>query len=212
MIVIAACFRAETIWIPHIPGVDVFRTPIGEAAYSVLEEALDTCESPTMILSTGFCGGIDPSLCTGQIVLAEQILYQEEEITIDHTLVRRAQQALKDAGIGFVSGRTSCTDRIVNKVDEKSELRKKGAIAVDMESAILAHLAKVKGIGFLVLRGVLDPASSSLPLTTNKCIGGSVLMHPLASLRLSWLTLIAGRAIGRAIPVVTHAFSGGVND
>jgi len=212
MIVVAACFKSETIWIPHLSGADIVHTPMGEAAYSVLEEALDARESPTMILSTGFCGGIDPSLRTGEIVLAEQIVYQQEEITVDHTLVRRAQQALKDAGIDFVSGRTSCTDNIASKVDEKSNLRKKGAIAVDMESGILARLAKAKGIDFLMLGGVLDSASSSLPFTTNKCIGSSILMHPLASLRLSLLALIAGRAIGRAIPVVTRAFSGGVND
>jgi len=145
-------------------------------------------------------------------VLAEQILYQQEEITVNHALVSRAQQALKDAGIGVVSGRTSCTEKMVSKVDEKSNLRKKGVIAVDMESGILARLAKVKGIDFLMLRGVLDPASSSLPFTTNKCIGGSIVMHPLASLRLLWLSLIAGRVIGRAIPVVTRAFSGGVNE
>lgn len=82
MIVVAACFRTETIWIPHLSGADIVRTPMGEAAYDVLEEALDARESPTMILSTGFCGGIDPSLRTGEIVLAEQILYQEEEITV----------------------------------------------------------------------------------------------------------------------------------
>ncbi|GAH52642.1 unnamed protein product [marine sediment metagenome] len=104
MIVVAACFRTETIWIPHLSGADIVRTPMGEAAYDVLEQALDARESPTMILSTGFCGGIDPSLRTGEIVLAEQILYQQQEITVDHTLVRRAQQALEHAGIGFVSG------------------------------------------------------------------------------------------------------------
>lgn len=212
MIVVAACFRTETIWIPHLSGADIVRTPMGEAAYDVLEEALDARESPTMILSTGFCGGVDPSLRTGEIVLAEQILYQQEEITVNHALVSRAQQALKDAGIGVVSGRTSCTEKMASKVDEKSNLRKKGVIAVDMESGILARLAKVKGIDFLMLRGVLDPASSSLPFTTNKCIGGSIVMHPLASLRLLWLSLIAGRVIGRAIPVVTRAFSGGVNE
>jgi len=212
MIVVAGCFKAETMWIPNLPAVSVARVPVGEAAYSVLEETLDSYESPTMILSTGFCGGIDPSLCTGEMVLAEQILYKEEESMIERALFCQAQQALKHAGVKFVSGRVFCTDRIVNNVDEKSDLEKKGAIAVDMESGVLARLATAKGIGFLVLRGVLDPAGSSLPFTANRCIGSSVLTHPWASLRLAWLALIAGRATGRAIPVVTRAFSGGVDD
>ena len=54
--------------------------------------------------------------------------------------------------------------RIVNQAIEKQEIAKKtGAIGLDMESAIVGHVADEKGIPFIVVRVISDLINEDLP-------------------------------------------------
>ncbi|HUT87035.1 MAG TPA: hypothetical protein VMX15_02995 [Candidatus Heimdallarchaeota archaeon] len=207
MIVVSACFRTETAWIPKLPDVRVVQTPMGEAAAGALERLLP--DVPALILSTGFCGGLVPTLHSGKLVLAEAIHQNGEMIPVEPALFTQAKEALRAARLDFVCGPIRSSDRVLQTQEEKHRLQTNGAIAVDMESGPLARWAQKKQIRFLSIRAVLDPVDQELPLTMKTSLIRSILQHPLTTLRLARLSVQAGRIIGRAIPVLVSGFEGG---
>lgn len=207
MIVVSACFRTETAWIPKLPNVHVVQTPMGEAAAGALERLLP--EAPSMIVSTGFCGGLVPTLHPGKLVLAEAIHQSEETIPVDPALLAQAKEALRAARLDFVCGPIRCSDRVVQASAEKQQLQTDGAIAVDMESGPLAQWAQEKQIRFLCLRAVLDPFDQDLPFSATRSLIRTMLQHPLATFKVIKLAVGVGRSIGQAIPAVVSGFDGG---
>jgi nucleoside phosphorylase len=210
MIVVSACFRAETAWIPKVAGVRVVYTAMGENAVVSFEKALTVLGRPALLLSTGFCGGIDPSLHAGGLVLAETIRHCGETVTIDRALLQRVQDTLLQAKFDVRCGSVQGTEQIVRSAEEKRRLWDERMIAVDMESGPLARWASRHRVKFLSLRAVLDPADWSLPAE----IGNGTLLlmyrHPWATLRLFFRSVLAGRALGQAIPAVIGALQGDV--
>ena len=202
---VVACSYTETAWIPRLPGVRLLRTPMGAAASDAVERALGVGEGPDLILSTGFCGGLAPSLPSGRIVLAKEIRHRGETIPLDVDLFDRAKNGLSRGGIDFTTGALESVDQVVESVAEKSDLGKEEAIAVEMEDGSLARLARERGIGFLSVRAVIDPVDRALPFSSDRSLVRSILAHPIAILRFAWLSFLAGRAIGRAIPAIVGA-------
>jgi len=212
MIVVSACFRAETAWIPPLPDLRVMHTPVGKSAARALESGLNRLlpSTPTLVLSTGFCGGLVPSLHSGKLVLAETIHDGEETIPIDSTLLTSAKDALRASGFDFACGPIESLDRVAQTKEEKQRLQTEGAIAVDMESGPLARWTKERRIRFLSLRAVLDPVEKELPFAAGEPLLRSVLRHPLAALTVVLPVIRAGRAIGRAIPAVASGLKEGL--
>jgi len=211
VIVISACFRMETAWIPKLPNGHVIHTPMGEAAADAVQRGLERLlpEVPSLIVSTGFCGGLVPTLHSGKLVLAEAIEQSGKAIPVDPALFAQAKEALRAARLDFVCGPIRSSDRVVQTKEEKHRLQTKGAIAVDMESGPLARWAREKRFDFLCLRAVLDAVDQELPLTMKTSLIQSILQHPLTTLRLARLSVRAGHSIGRAIPVLVSGFEGG---
>jgi len=199
---VVACSYAEIAWIPRLPGVRLLRTPMGAAASDAVERALEVGEGPDLILSTGFCGGLVPSLPPGRIVLAKEIRHRGETIPLDVDLFDRAKNGISRGGIDFTTGAIESVDRIIESVAKKRDLGEEGAIAVEMEDGSLARLARERGIGFLSVRAVIDPVDRALPFSSDRSLVRSILAHPIATLRFAWLSFLAGRAIGRAIPAI----------
>jgi len=208
MIVVSACFWAETAWIPKLPDVHVVQTPMGEAAPGALERLVS--EEPALILSTGFCGGLVPSLHSGKLVLAEAIHESEEKIPVDPALLANAKEALSASGLDFACGPIESLDRVVQIKEEKHRLQTKGTIAVDMESGPLSRWAQERRIRFLSLRAVLDPVDQALPFTATRSLIRTMLQHPLATFQVIKLVVCAGRAIGRAVPAVVSGLKEGL--
>lgn len=208
---VSACFRIETAWIPKLPNICVVRTSMGQAATGSLERALECLlpSVPTLILSTGFCGGLVPALHPGKLVLAETIHHHGEMIPIDPALLAKAKKALNAAKLDFVCGSISSSDRVVQTKEEKHRLQTKAPIAVDMESGPLSRWAREKRFDFLCLRAVLDPVDQDLPFTASNSMIRSMLRHPLATFNTVKFATRAGRRIGRAIPAVISGHSGG---
>jgi adenosylhomocysteine nucleosidase len=178
---------------------------MGAAASDAVKRALAVGEGPDLILSTGFCGGLVPSLHPGRIVLAEEIRHRGETISLDVALFERAKNGLSHGGVDFTTGAIESVDQVVESVAKKKDLGVEGAVAVEMEGGSLARLARERGIGFLSVRAVLDPANRSLPFSADRSLVRSILAHPIATLCFAWLSFLAGRAIGRAIPAVVGA-------
>ncbi len=108
------------------------------------------------IVSFGLCGGLDPALGPGDLIVGSGVIFDSRRMAADPAWAERLRAALPGARLGdFASGGAMVADAA-----SKSALqRKTGAVAVDMES----HLVARSGLPFAVVRAVSDPADRSLP-------------------------------------------------
>jgi adenosylhomocysteine nucleosidase len=108
------------------------------------------------LVSTGFCGALDPALHLGDIFVATELLIPDRE-------------SIPALPIGSArTGKLLSIDRVVSSVEEKAELRKTGAEAVEMEAAAVASRAQQLKIPFYAIRVVTDTAAEGFPLDFNR--------------------------------------------
>lgn len=125
-------------------------------------------DSAAALVVMGVCGGLDDECEPGDVVIAEQLLDGEHH-ACDRRLVCPSAVALGEAlerhGVPVRRGTIVSVARIAHG-DTRVQLRDRGAIAVDMESAWLASGALQRP--FAVIRVVADTPSRELtrPLLT----------------------------------------------
>ena len=204
MIVVVACFRLETAWIPRGAGVRAVR--IRPGAPSGFERAITAEGNPDLLISTGFCGGLDPQLGTGRLILATEVIHRGRAIAVASELLARARAALAREGIVPALGRLVTADRVIGRKEEKQRLHTETkALGVEMEAGKLADWADDNKIPFLAVKSVLDPAVGELPLAKVS----DALLHPIAAIDAGFAAIRAGRAIGRGIGALVREFAGG---
>lgn len=115
------------------------------------------------IASFGLCGGLDPVLPPGTLVVASRVQDAAgggRAWIPDPDWSRRLLAALPQARHLPLAG----SDRPLATAAAKARLRAEtGAAAVDMESHRVARVAARHGLPFIVLRAVADPALRCLP-------------------------------------------------
>jgi len=112
------------------------------------KQALEKKMEVNGIINTGFCGGLDPLLRVGDIVVWGKPpgLIQSQ----------------------FTNGEIATTDRVAVTVTEKAALRAEtGAVAVDMEASVVSEKAREWGVPFYCIRAVSDTAFDDMPLDFN---------------------------------------------
>ena len=152
------------------PGMIVICSSSDPAQLRALLATLD----PTSfrgVISFGVAGGLDPSLKSGDVVVATEVLSGDtrflaglalnEEMIASAALKRRRVVRGGLAGVEQVIAATACKAALHSET---------GAAAVDMESHIAAAYASAAGIPFAALRVISDPASRSLPALAKSAI------------------------------------------
>ena len=110
----------------------------------------------TALLSFGIAGGLAPSLQAGTIIVPGSVLTVAGELPCDVELVRHLGGPSSGPVLGYGA--------VVTTVSEKARLHAHtGAVAVDLESGVVALAALANHLPFAVVRAICDPASSSLP-------------------------------------------------
>lgn len=110
------------------------------------------------IVSTGWCGALDPALEVGQVVVASRVL--SENPPAEYPALPVPGEAVR--------GTVLTVDRFVGTAEEKSRLRSTGAIAVEMEAAAVAAEAARLGAPFFCVRAVSDPAGRTFRMDFNQ--------------------------------------------
>ncbi len=129
--------------------------------------ALLTVFDPTTIrgvISFGVAGGLDPTLKSGDVVVATEVLSGDGRwlagLSLNDDLIDSV--GLKSRRI--VRGRLAGAEEVIVARHVKAALHSEtGAAAVDMESHIAAEYAAKAGLPFAALRVVSDPAHRALP-------------------------------------------------
>ncbi len=115
------------------------------------------------IVSFGVCGGLDPALVPGTVVLPETIL-APDKISVDVAWRDRLLELLIDS-YDITTGSLLTVKSAVETIEGKATLFKQTrACAVDMESGVLAREAAKHDLPFIVVRAVHDPASQAIPV------------------------------------------------
>jgi adenosylhomocysteine nucleosidase len=134
------------MWIANGPGT------------GLVEEALKNRTQVSGIISTGFCGALDPALRIGDIVI--------DSAATEPRQWRNWLQA--------TAGQILCSDRVAVTSAEKLALHAEtGAAAVEMEAAAVARIAKKWSVPFYSIRAVSDVALEDMPLDFNLYRDGS---------------------------------------
>jgi adenosylhomocysteine nucleosidase len=129
------------------------------------------------VITTGYCGGLDPTLKAGDIVVAEQVF---DLATREYFPCAELQG---HPGQGIVLSQ----DRIANNIEEKQQLfLKTGACAVEMEAAGVAARSKRAGLPFHCIKVLCDVATESFGLDLNRMrtaegrvARGKIIVHAL---------------------------------
>jgi adenosylhomocysteine nucleosidase len=129
--------------------------------------ALLTVFDPTTIrgvISFGVAGGLDPTLKSGDIVVATEVLAGDACWLADFALDKSLFASMGLGRRRVVRGRLAGTEEVVAARHLKEALHlETGAAAVDMESHIAADYAAKAGLPFAAVRVVSDPAHRALP-------------------------------------------------
>ena len=104
------------------------------------------------MISTGFCGALDPQLRVADVVVATSIVGPD-----------RTYPALPVSSTApHHSGVVCSVDRVAQTAEEKRRLRAGGAMVVEMEAAGVAARAQARGLPFYCIRVVTDLAGETM--------------------------------------------------
>jgi len=156
-------------------GISILIVGIGRQNAEKSVRSFLATNSPDLVLTCGFAGGLNPDLKLGDVVF--EIHFgssrgNEAQTQIENTLeppyvgCYEIKETLIAAGAK--PAKIFCADRIATTVAEKKKLREgTGADAVEMESAAIHAVCAEKHIPCATVRVISDTAGEDLPLDFN---------------------------------------------
>lgn len=202
---------------PRFAGAGIEVRPVGLRAGGPGARGLWEGAPPRLLVSAGTCGALSPALgAVGALVVPRAVLAASGAwLPIDPAAHARALEAAARAGRAAVTDPLLTADAVVASPAEKAVLwRRTGAVAVDMESAILLEQADRRGVPAVVIRAVCDTATQSLPPELADLVddAGRARTGRTAALVLRRPALIGSalalrRATGRALEAVASVLA-----
>jgi adenosylhomocysteine nucleosidase len=123
------------------------------------------------VISFGVAGGLDPTLKSGDVVVATEVLAGDARWLAGLALNDDLIESVALGSRRVVRGGLAGAEQVVAAKACKAALRSEtGAVAVDMESHIAAAYAAEAGLPFAALRVIADPASRALPVLARAAI------------------------------------------
>ena len=129
------------------------------------------------LMSFGLCGGLDPTLAPGTVLVSHQIKMPEgHTLRFDERWARAIAARIPDSRVAPLLGVDTAA---VTAEDKRALYARHGVPALDMESRGVAEAAHEARIPFVALRAVADPAERSLPSAALNAINAHGRMRPL---------------------------------
>ncbi len=114
------------------------------------------------LVSFGIAGALAPQLRPGDVVISTEVVSDSGRWQAEDSFRIRVTGLAGE--IGAIQGLVLGARHIIASSSEKRRARDAtGAIAVDLESDVVAHIAVTAGIPFVVVRTIADTAHRELP-------------------------------------------------
>jgi adenosylhomocysteine nucleosidase len=154
---------------------------MGQSAAQKGTRALLDAHAPHWVLSAGFSGALVPDLRIGDIVVGQSLVDETgQELKLDLKMADDPKRGLR-------VGRLLTVDRIVRTVAEKRELAERHqALAVDMESYVVAEMCREAKVRFMAVRVISDDLSADLSPEILTMVGPSGAVRLGAALGALW--------------------------
>ena len=146
---------ARMAWLKGEPIVLVANGPGPDLAGRATEIVRSHQELKGLV-STGFCGALNPALEPCDIFVATEIMGVAYALSVP-----RSSERVK-------SGKLLSIDRVVSNAAEKTDLHQTGPDAVEMEAAGVALKAAQWNLPFYCVRVVTDTSTENFPLDFNR--------------------------------------------
>jgi nucleoside phosphorylase len=155
-----------------ISGLAVEAKIARAAGFSVLVGAGDRDRTAALVanaavetdclVSFGIAGGLEPELEAGTVIVSGEVVSERHHWAVESLYMRRLSDFAHSIGAiqGPVLGATSV---LATRTEKKHAWVATRALAVDLESEIVARTATTLGIPFIVLRTIADTARRDLP-------------------------------------------------
>jgi adenosylhomocysteine nucleosidase len=157
---------------PHFRSGSVEIACVGLRA-SALATRAPKFQRGGVVISAGACGALAPELAEGALVVPEAVV-TDEGTRLAVTQLRGVE----------ASGTLLSVTRVVTSGAEKARLWiETGAIACDMESAIIVEWARKQGRAAAVVRGVSDTAEHGVPADLAASVGEDGRVRTVAAVR-----------------------------
>jgi adenosylhomocysteine nucleosidase len=158
------------------------------------------------VISFGIAGGLDPSLHSGDVVVATAVMAEQGAWKVPPSVVSAMTGRVRASGIAVAEGALVGVDEPVLLPRTKASMRAAtDAIAVDMESHVGAAYAAEHALPFAAVRVISDPAERALPslakgaLKADGRVDFAAIFSGLARAPSELSTLLrAGGDVGRA--------------
>ncbi|MGA3163657.1 MAG: hypothetical protein ABSD77_05595 [Verrucomicrobiota bacterium] len=128
--------------------------------------------SPKLVLTCGFAGGLNPDLKLGEVVFELTDRRGELHEPQTENKIRDSQSSSlreKLLAAGAKLAKFFCADRVATTTAEKKKLRAEtSADAVEMESEAIHAVCRERGIPCATVRVISDTANEDLPLDFNQ--------------------------------------------
>jgi adenosylhomocysteine nucleosidase len=112
------------------------------------------------IISFGVAGGLAPQLRPGTCVIGSAILAGSSRLLTNQIWSQKLLQSFPDAVSGMILGASA---PVGDPCDKRALHVNTGAIAVDMESHVVATVGAAHGLPVAAMRVITDPAERALP-------------------------------------------------
>lgn len=159
---IAVCFALPEEAGPfqkRCANIPVFFTGIGKANAEKAAREYLKGNTPALLLTCGFAGGLDPGLNVGDVVFE----------TANGNRGKEDPLHIKLIAAGATPAKIFCADKIASTIAEKKKLREETAAgAAEMESGAVRSVCLGHGIPCATVRVISDTAGEDLPLDFNE--------------------------------------------
>lgn len=128
-----------------------------EAAQSLLHKGAK------QLVSWGCAAGLAKDLKPGDLLLADKVVSEQNQFDTDTFWCNHVRQTLQSV-VSVHNGRLFTSKDLISSSLRKYQIQQdRQTIALDMESAAIAEVAKENGMPFLVIRSIADPVTMDLP-------------------------------------------------
>ncbi|MCU0771960.1 MAG: hypothetical protein MUE94_09380 [Verrucomicrobia bacterium] len=154
LVCFAVAAEARGFTPPVRPVTEVLITGMGLRQARASVERYLAGRRPTLVLSCGFAGGLNPKHSLGTVLFDDT-----------HAGIFRDRRP----GCGAQPGRFVHADRVLASVADKARLfQSSGGDAVEMESSGIVSVCRAANLPVLVLRVISDTAAEDLPMDFNR--------------------------------------------